>query len=164
GSPAISITGGLVQIGYNLYISKSCSVTPYVEGVLSVATCEPYNEKRGVLPCKLSESNESIFEKSIGLRSNWRLSEDTVLQMWISGISGTQTSSNISLQPLVAPMKRYEVSVPMRNENYLRTECGATYILKITDSLSTGATMLCSFTKEQKLYNQQLSACIQYVY
>ena len=98
------------------------------------------------------------------MRSNWKLSEDTVLQMWIPGISGTQTSSNISLQPLVAPMKRYEVSVPMRNENYLRTECGATYILKITDSLSTGATMLCSFTKEQKLYNQQLSACIQYVY
>ncbi len=164
GSPAISITGGLVQVGYNLYVSKNFSVTPYVEGVLSIAKWKPYNEKRGTLPCKLSESNESIFEKSIGLRSNWRFSENAVLQTWISGISGTQTSSNVSLQPLVAPMKRYEISVPMKNENYLRTECGATYVLKVTESFSTGTTMLCSFSKIQKLYNQQISAYINYVF
>ena len=164
GSPAISITGGLVQIGYNLYISKSCSVTPYVEGVLSIAKWKPYNEKRGDLPCKLSESSESIFEKSIGLRSDWRVSESSILQTWISGISGSQTSSNVSLQPLVAPMKRYEVSVPMRNKNYLRAECGATYVSKITDSLFTGATMLFSFVKRQKLHNQQINTYVQYVF
>ncbi|OMQ01795.1 hypothetical protein BW722_06775, partial [Lawsonia intracellularis] len=164
GSPAISIAGGLVQIGYNLYISKSCSVTPYVEGVLSIAKWKPYNEKRGALPCKLSESSESIFEKSIGLRSNWRVSESSILQTWISGISGSQTSSNVSLQPLVAPMKRYEVSVPMRNKNYLRAECGATYVSKITDSLFTGATMLFSFVKRQKLHNQQINTYVQYVF
>ena len=31
GSPAITITGGLVQVGYNLYVSKICSVTPYLK-------------------------------------------------------------------------------------------------------------------------------------
>lgn len=164
GSPAITITGGLVQVGYNLYVSKSFSVTPYVEGTLSIAKLEPYNEKRGILPCKLSESNESIFEKSIGLRSNWKFSENVDLQTWISGISGNQTSTNVSLQPLVASIKRYEVSVPMKNKNYLKVEYGLTYLLKVTESFSTGTTVLCSFSKTQKLYNQQISVYITYVF
>lgn len=164
GSPAITITGGLVQVGYNLYVSKSFSVTSYVEGMLSIAKWEPYNEKRGILLCKLSESNECIFEKSIGLRSNWRFSENVVLQTWISGISGNQTSTNVSLQPLVAPIKRYKVSVPIKSKNYLRSECGLTYISKVTESFSTGTAVLCSFSKTQKLYNQQVSAYITYVF
>lgn len=79
-------------------------------------------------------------------------------------MSGNQTSMNVSLQPIVAPIKRYEVAVPMRNKNYLRAECGLTYELKVTESFSTGTTVLCSFSKIQKLYNQQISVYMTYVF
>lgn len=36
GTPDISLIGGLVQLGYNISISKSISITPYKEAMLSL--------------------------------------------------------------------------------------------------------------------------------
>lgn len=164
GTPNITLTGGLIQIGYNLLLTKSFSITPYIEGVFSIARWEPYSEKTGLLLCKIGESNEHVIEKSLGLRSCWRISEASLLQMWIAGLSGHQTSSSLSLKPLLAPTKQYEVSVPFKKENYIKTEFGAYCSSNITNTLSFGVTTLFSFEKLYKVYSQQVGAYLHYMY
>lgn len=53
--------------------------------MLSVVAWEPYKEKSGLLSFLMSSNKENILEKSIGVRSQWKVEKSSLVQGWCSG-------------------------------------------------------------------------------
>lgn len=164
GAPDISLTGGLVQVGYNIPVSKNVIVTPYTEVMFSVVTWDPYKEKSGLLPSLISGNTERVMEKNIGIRSQWKMDKNSLVQGWVVGISGSRNTAALSAKPLMAPIDKYKAYVPMNKRQYVRTEFGLLYTTNLTKRLALGINGQARFEKVKKVEGQNVGLQLQYTY
>lgn len=164
GLPSMRFTGGLIQVGYNVLVSKSVIITPYVETMYSLVKWVPYKEVSGPLLCKLSENKEQVIEKSIGLRSYWQATSMSQIQVWIVGVSGHIKTNSIKCKPIQSHSSRYKVSVPGNESSYKKTELGISYTANLTNNLELGVNSVIRFESFKKFGGQQTILSLQYVY
>lgn len=155
GSPDITLSGGLVQIGYNLSTIKSLLLTPYVEYLISMVRWSPYNEDHTSTPCRIDENRENVLENSIGLKSKWELTKHSQLQTWIVGSSGLKKTNSLSLSSMLTPVFKYNISTPGYKKRYTKTEVGLSYESQLTPSLTVGLDGMLCFEKIEKVENKQ---------
>lgn len=134
GTSKIHLSGGLIQFGYRLPLSKRVAIIPYVEGVLSTIDWNPYKERTGLLTCKISSHKESYLEKNIALCCQWQISPSTQFQCWGVKTLGQSIVDAITSQPLRGSSFLYTVSVPGYKKDYIKTELGLSYSSKFIDS------------------------------
>lgn len=79
GSPDIILGGGLIQLGYNCFISKSVMITPYIEYLFITTGWKEYDEIAGSLPSHISSTKEKLISKNIGIRNRINLTERSQL-------------------------------------------------------------------------------------
>lgn len=164
GTPNISLTGGLIQLGYNILVSRDVTVTPYIETLYSLVKWSSYKELSGPLPCEVSKNKEQVIEKSIGVRSHWQVTNKSQLQVWVAGISRDCGIDSIRCKPLRSRSSRYEASVPGSRRIYQRTEFGVSYTASLTDKLVLGIHSMIHLESPRKIEGQQMSLALQYVY
>lgn len=164
GLPNIRFAGELIQVGYNVLVSKHVVITSYVETVFSLVKWVPYKEVSGPLPCKLSENKEQVIEKSIGLRSHWQATSMSQIQIWIAGVSGYIETNSIKCEPIQKHASRYKVSVPKNESSYKRTELGISYTANLTNNLEFGINSVIRFENSKKFGGQQMILSLRYVY
>lgn len=164
GKPDMGLTGLVGQVGYNIPIAKPVTLTPYVEYMYTMVKWDAYQELSGTLPCEISGNKEQIIEKSIGLRSHWKVTSDSQLQTWVAGISGSHKKSGLHSRPLVTSMPSYKAVVPSSKKQYTRTEVGLSYVVNITDRLEIGCNGILRFEQAKKIDNQYLALQAQYRY
>lgn len=83
-----------------MLILKHIVVTPYVETLYLLVKWVPYKEVLGLLSCKLSKNKEKVIEKSVGLRSHWKVTNMSQIQIWIAGVSGYIKTNSIKCEPI----------------------------------------------------------------
>lgn len=164
GLPSIRFAGGLIQVGYNVLVSKHVVITPYIETMYSLVKWVPYKEVSGPLPCKLSENKEKVIEKSIGLRSHWQATSMSQIQIWIAGVSGHIETNSIKCEPIQKHTSRYKVSVPKNESSYKRTELGISYTANLTNNLELGINSMIRVENFKKFEGQQMALSLRYVY
>lgn len=164
GKPNVYLVGSLLQVGYNVLVSKQVLLTPYVESMISRVQWSTYKEHVGILPCKISSNREKVWEYSVGLRIHWRVSSNSQLQTWIAAISGNQNIASMSSKPFVLPLKRYEIVVPSYKKKYTKTELGAVYSSTVTDSLQIALNGKACFTNHKLSGIKVMNLSMQYVY
>ncbi|OMQ01719.1 autotransporter domain-containing protein [Lawsonia intracellularis] len=164
GKPDMSLTGLVGQVGYNIPIAKSVTLTPYVEYMYTMVKWDAYQELSGILPCEISGNKEQIIEKSIGLRSHWEVTSGSQLQTWVAGISGSHKKSGLHSRPLATSMPSYKAAVPVNKKQYTRTEVGLSYVVNITDMLEIGCNGILRFKQAKKIDSQYLALQAQYRY
>lgn len=62
----------------------------------------------------MSGNKERVLEKSIGVRSQWKVDKSSLAQGWVTGISGTCNTAGLNAKPLMAPIDKYSVSIPSK--------------------------------------------------
>lgn len=164
GLPSMRFTGGLIQVGYNVLVSKDIIITPYVETMYSLVKWVPYKEVSGSLLCKLSENKEQVIEKSIGLRSHWQATSMSQIQIWIAGVSGHIETNSIKCELIQIDASRYKVSVPKNENGYKRTELGILYTANLTNNLELGINSVIRFESFKKFGGQQMTLSLRYVH
>lgn len=164
GSPNIYLSGGLVQLGYNLPVASQWLLLPYVEHVFSVARWNEHKEVSSPLPCSISKNEEQLWENSIGLRSYWKIVNTSQLQMWTAYTIGRCKIAGLTSKFFSAPIKEYEISVPGLYRKYTQVEIGASHQTKITDMLTVCLDGTVKFEKQKKLGNSQVAFSVAYHY
>lgn len=164
GKPNISLTGGLLQLGYHIPFSKKLSIIPFVESMFSRVRWKSYKEQSGYLPCSIGRNREKLWEHSIGLRNHWKFTEGSQLQAWVSNIFGHREVTNITLQPIHHSMDFHKLSVPSIKGSYSRVELGIMYELGIKDFFKLGLNGKVQFATLHKPCNQHIMASFQYMY
>lgn len=164
GKPDIYLSGGLIQFGYNISFSKTSTLTPCVEGMMSTVNWDAYTERSGLLPCKISRSEEYVTEKSVGLRHHWKPTSRFQLQSWIACVSGERRTDSVSCRPVVMPIKKYESYVPVQERKYVHTEFGASYSMSVTDTLQLGVDGMMRLDKVHKVKGKSMSLSLMYLY
>lgn len=164
GKPNISLTGGLLQLGYHIPFSKKLSIIPFVESMFSRVRWKSYKEQSGYLPCSIGRNREKLREHSIGLRNHWKFTEGSQLQAWVSNIFGHREVTNITLQPIHHSMAFHKLSVPSIKGSYSRVELGIMYELGIKDFFKLGLNGKVQFATLHKPCNQHIMASFQYMY
>lgn len=164
GSPYISLMGGLVQLGYNLPLSKQVTVVPYVECLYSSVCWRPYKEKHGPVSCKFGKNKEQVLEKSIGLRNNIGVSASNSIQFWIAGVSGYSKTNSLTSCSLRYPYYRYVVSTQAKKNYYVRTEVGMAYDEMLTNNIMLSFGSSVRFNTLNKVENQNVTLQLQYTY
>lgn len=164
GKPDIYLSGGLIQFGYNISFSKTSTLTPYIEGMMSTVNWDVYTERSGLLPCKISRSEEYVIEKSIGVRHHWKPTSGFQIQSWIACISGERRTDAVSCRPVVMPIKKYESYVPVQERKYVYTEVGASYSMSVTDTLQLGIDGMMRLDNVHKVKGKSMSLSLMYLY
>lgn len=136
GSPDVTLSGILGQLGYMFPLVKGISCFPYVEATHIIVKWNQYNEHTGSLPCTISGYTEQFQERNIGLRTSWKVTDTTTLQAWIAGGSIRHTIGSITSMPLVSPIPFYKTSVPGNKKEFMYGECGTLCEVKLTDFCS----------------------------
>lgn len=136
GSPDVTLSGILGQLGYMFPLVKGISCSPYVEATHIIVKWNQYNEHTGSLPCTISGYTEQFQERNIGLRTSWKVTDTTTLQAWIAGGSIRHTIGSITSMPLVSPIPFYKTSVPGNKKEFMYSECGTLCEVKLTDFCS----------------------------
>lgn len=163
GSPDIRIAGGLVQLGYNLSVSKQIRLIPYIETTCSVVQCGSYKESLSLFSCELTKNKEQVIEKSIGLRSYWKPSDMLQAQLWIAAVSGCRDVKSLSCN-IVKSRLKHEVSVPSKQTRYKKTDVGLSYLINITPRLCLEMNGMTSFENIKKSKEKQLTLFFTYNY
>ncbi|RBN32683.1 hypothetical protein DR192_06580 [Lawsonia intracellularis] len=163
GTSEIQSIAGLIQLGYNLQLSSEIVCIPYVEYMFSSIRCAGYQEYTGILPSKFTRNNEQTQEKSIGLRSQYKVSQNSQLQGWISYVSGQYHFAEFKSTLLGIPNIRYSVSIPSYKKEYSGTEIGMIHESKLTSRCTIGAHMIIHLY-HNSVYNMYTGAQIRYHY
>lgn len=163
GSPDIRIGGGLVQLGYNLSVSKQIRLIPYIETTCSVVQCGSYKESLSLFSCELTKNKEQVIEKSIGIRSYWKPSDMLQAQLWIAAVSGCRDVKSLSCN-IVKSRLKHEVSVPSKQTRYKKTDVGLSYLINITPRLCLEMNGMMSFENIKKSKEKQLTLFFTYNY
>lgn len=132
--------------------------------MFSVVTWDPYKEKSGLLPSLISGNTERVMEKNIGIRSQWKMDKNSLVQGWVVGISGSRNTAALSAKPLMAPIDKYKAYVPMNKRQYVRTEFGLLYTTNLTKRLALGINGQARFEKVKKVEGQNVGLQLQYTY
>lgn len=164
GNADISMSGGLVQVGYNVFLSKGVVVIPYVEYLMSYVQWRPYSEHSGLNPCTISKNSEKFHETSIGFRNQWTVTNRSSLQLWVAGVSGCRKQSHLHSRLLQARIGQYEAWVPTRKNQYKRTDIGFAYSINLMDTVQIELNGKTCFEKGETLKTQQIGCTLQYVY
>ncbi|OMQ01718.1 hypothetical protein BW722_06800 [Lawsonia intracellularis] len=163
GSPDIRIAGGLVQLGYNLSVSKQVRFTPYIETTCSVVQCGPYKESLSLFSCELTKNKEQVIEKSIGICSYWKPSDMLQAQLWIAAVSGYRDVKRLSCNIVNSRLKQ-EISVPLKQTRYKKTDVGLSYLINITPRFCLEMNGMMSFENIKKSKEKQLKLFFTYNY
>lgn len=67
--------------------------------MLSVVLWDPYREKLGRFSSLVSGNKENILEKSLGVRSQWKVEKSFFVQEWVAGISGVCNTAGLNTKP-----------------------------------------------------------------
>lgn len=164
GNPNSMVTGGLMQIGYTLPILKKVTVTPYIEGMMSVVEWRPYREKRSIFSSEFSKNKEQVLENNIGLRSQWALSPRAQLQAWIVRISGTRKANGLVSYTRLTPLVTYEVLTQRQKKKYSKTDVGISYEVTCGTGLCMGINGTFCLEKIKKTTQQSSSIYLRYTY
>lgn len=163
GSPDINMTGGILQVGYNFPVTKHILFTPYIETIFSVVKWSPYRESTGLIPCAWTKNKEQVVEKSIGLRSNWNITDTSHLQTWIAGVSGRRIAESMSCKP-VRSYHSYQVSIPLRQRIYRKIEVGLSYLVGLTDRFNVSINSMMYVENVKKVRGKQTTLFFSYSY
>lgn len=79
----MSLTELVGQVDYNILIAKPVTLTSYVTYLYTMIKWDAYQELSGTLPCEINGNKEQIREKSIGVRSHWKVTSMSQIQIWI---------------------------------------------------------------------------------
>lgn len=165
GTPGIILSGGLIQLGYTILVTKQMSFTPYVECMVSNVTWNGYRETTGPLPCEVSSNKEKVFEKSIGLRNRWDVSERSCIQSWVAGVSSYRSTDKVHAKPLIAAYgSKYEASVPSHGRQSTKAELGMSYKSKVTRNVEIGFQGKAQLDKSNKRPQHQVNIHFQYMF
>lgn len=165
GTPDVSLSGGLVQLGYTIPVSKKVSLTPYVECMVSTVSWNPYKERIGLLPSEISGNIEKVLEKSIGLCNCWEINHTSFIQSWVVGVSSYQSTEKLSAKPLIAGYSStYKTSIPSHTKRRTKAEVGISYKSQLTSNLEVGFHSKVQLEKERKTPQQQVNVQLQYVF
>lgn len=164
GKPDIYLTGGLIQAGYNIIVTKQLSFTPYVEYLISNVKWINYKESKSLFLCSISGNKEILIEKSIGFRSHCKFYNNSQLQTWITGILSHRTTNSLHCRPLIDPLGKYKVSIPHSKKCYIRTEIGNSYTVIVTDNLELFLTGIINVSQERKIERQHITLYMTYLY
>lgn len=166
GSPSVYMTGGLGQLGYTLRLSNKVSFIPYIESTFSIAQCSRYKEHSSLLPCLVSKNRERTWERSIGLQSQWNMTNAVQIRTWVSSILGYHTLRHLTSSPLIVstPSVQYKAWVPMRNKQYKTIEVGVVLHAALSHTFDMGCTVTTRFYGVKKSLQQQIGSYIRYTY
>lgn len=155
GSPDITLTGGLIHLGYNIPAIKTLILTPYIGCLVSNVRWSPYTEEQSPVVCKISENRENLLEKSIGLKTKWELTEYSQLQTWIVGSSGLKQTNSLSSNSMITPLFKYTISAPSYKKKYTKAEGGLSYEVQLSPTLTLDIDGILSFEKRKKIEKKQ---------
>lgn len=164
GNPNINLMGGLIQVGYTLKASKTVSVTPYVETMMSTVSWGPYQEHTGSIPCKISRNKDQVIEHSIGLRSAWKTSNNSQIQGWVAGVSGRRKTDSLNCTSKASPLAKYEVVVPMNRKEYTQVELGMFYSKALSSNIEVTLNGTVRLDKMKKVGTQSMGAQVSYTF
>lgn len=164
GTPKAYLTGGLAYLGYNLFFSEQVCITPYIEYMVSIVEWSPYKEKAGILSCNISSNIEEVWERSIGIRHCYKLTNISSLQVWLAEVFGKQKINGLASNTVIAPLLHYEVSVPEYKKQYRRAEIGLLYNTKLLENFSIGLHGKTTFGKEKKFAYSSVYLQLNYMY
>lgn len=153
GSPDIMLGGGLIQLGYNCFISKSVMITPYIEYLFITTGWKEYNEITGPLPSHISSAKEQLISKNIGIRSRINLMGNSQLQTWVTGVFGQRNLGTITAQPLKSTNSIYKAMVQKSKNKYVQGEGGLSYEVIVTNNCKIGLSGDVQFEKNRPLKN-----------
>ncbi|AGC50654.1 autotransporter outer membrane beta-barrel domain-containing protein [Lawsonia intracellularis] len=153
GSPDIMLGGGLIQLGYNCFISKSVMITPYIEYLFITTGWKEYNEITGTLPSHISSTKEQLISKNIGIRSRINLMGNSQLQTWVTGAFGQRKLGTITAQPLKSTNSIYKAMVQKAKNKYVQGEGGLSYEIIVTNNCKIGLSGDVQFEKNRPLKN-----------
>lgn len=164
GTSRIHMNGGFIQLGYNVLLRENFFLIPYVEYMRLTVAWDPYEEHIGIIPCKISGHNVHVYEKSIGLRSQWKITDNSQLQFWGSHIFTNHNTGEIVSKPLRVSDYKNKISIPSYKNLYIYREAGISYELNVMDTLSMDLYSMLRVTKSIKDFNSYTSFTIRYVY
>ncbi|OMQ01790.1 hypothetical protein BW722_06745 [Lawsonia intracellularis] len=164
GISSIHMNGGFIQLGYNILLGKNYFLIPYVEYMRLAVAWDPYEEHTGIIPCKVSGHKVHVCEKSIGLRNQWKITDNSQLQFWGSHIFTNHNTGEIASKPLSLSDYRNKISIPGYKKQYIHREAGISYESNVMDTLSMERYSKLRVTKSIKDVTSYTSFTIRYVY
>ncbi len=164
GNPASTLSGGLIQVGYNVPIFEEHQITPYIEHIISTVQWKAYEEKAQMIPCAVSRNKEQVIEQSIGLRHQWTVQQRQHLQTWVAHVAGKRTVSGLTSKPIMSNNPWYEITVPHYKQKYSGTEVGFTYQIAYSELCTVGLNGSMRFQTIKKTDKQNYSLYMQYVF
>lgn len=164
GTSRIHMSGGFIQLGYNVLLRENCFLIPYVEYMRLTVAWDPYEEHTGIIPCKVSGHKVHVCEKSIGLRNQWKTTDNSQLQLWGSHIFTNHNTGEIASKPLRVSDYRNKISIPGYKKQYSYREAGISYESNIMDTLSIECYSTLRTTKNIKDATSYTSFTIRYTY
>lgn len=163
GRSKIHLSGGLVQLGYNLPLANNWFLTPYIENIFSVVTWNGYKEVPSPFACSISKNKEQLWQNSIGMRAIGKIGNNSQLQMWTAYSTGYHKIAELTSMFLCAPMKKYQAVVPGIDRKSAQVEVGISHQAKITTTLISYLNVIAKIGKK-KLDNSHLTLSLAYHY
>ena len=137
GCSKIHLSGGLVQLGYNLPLANNWFLTPYIENVFSIVTWNGYKEAPSPFACSISKNKEQLWRNSIGMKTIGEIGNNSQMQIWTAYSTGYHKIAGLTSMFLDAPMKKYQVAVPGIDRKSTQVEVGISHQTKITTTLTS---------------------------
>lgn len=137
GETTVTIYGSLYRLGYTLPLKKSIMFTPYIENSFVQIAWKSYNEHIGVLPCKISNYKERMYERNIGIHISWTDKDCSLLQAWAVTSNRRHISSKIEATPLSSSNSFFYLSkIPRNKKEYTQKEIGISYKKKVIERMA----------------------------
>lgn len=130
---------------------------------MSVVQCGPYKESLSLFSCELTKNKEQVIEKSIGICSYWKPSDMLQAQLWIAAVSGYRDVKRLSCNIVNSRLKQ-EISVPLKQTRYKKTDVGLSYLINITPRFCLEMNGMMSFENIKKSKEKQLKLFFTYNY
>lgn len=164
GTPGVTLSGSLIQLGYNILVATQLTLIPYVETMVAAVKWNSYQEHAGMLPCNISSNKEKVWEHSVGLRSDWNVSSNTQVQTWVAAVSGNQNIASLSSKPMGLPVEQYKMTAPSHRKKYTKAEIGIGYTTNITDALQIALNGKAHISNQKTSGTKIMNLVMQYIY
>ena len=152
GRSDTSMLGGIAQLGYALRLPKFL-LTPYIELSTVNAWWKAYGEEYGLLASDISRGEERIWEKSMGLRTRWSITDNIQWRVWSKVISGQRKSKELTAT-LKAPFVPWETSTPDKKKTYSQLELGTALDIQLSKQFGIGVNGSIRFSKKKEMRQQ----------
>lgn len=136
GRSDTSMVGGIAQLGYAFRLPKFL-ITPYLEASTVRACWKAYEEEYGLLASDISRGRERVWEKSIGLRIRWSITDSIQWRVWNKAIHGWRNSKELTAV-LRAPFIPLETSIPDKKKTYSQLELGTAFDIQLSKCVGIG--------------------------